>query len=106
MNLRVACTFLFTAIVASTCTAERYHVADASKIVSPSDPEISPDGKSIALVVTRVNLDEDRRDAEILLVDIARRWIQWLGRYLPTDPGAEAAPPPSAPAPAASNTQH
>jgi len=24
--------------------------------------------------------------------DVMRRWIQWLGRYLPTDPGAEAAP--------------
>ncbi|MDQ1693092.1 MAG: hypothetical protein QOH85_627 [Acidobacteriaceae bacterium] len=25
--------------------------------------------------------------------DVMRRWIQWLGRYLPTDAGAEAAPP-------------
>jgi dipeptidyl aminopeptidase/acylaminoacyl peptidase len=80
MNLRVACTLLFAAIVASTCTAERYHVADASKIVNLSDPEISPDGKSIALVVTRANLDEDRRDAEILLVDIASHSTRVLTR--------------------------
>jgi hypothetical protein len=25
--------------------------------------------------------------------DMMRRWIEWLGRYLPMDPGAEAAPP-------------
>jgi dipeptidyl aminopeptidase/acylaminoacyl peptidase len=37
--------------------------------------------------------------------DLQRRWIQWLGRYLPTDPGAEAAPAANAPTPAAANTQ-
>ena len=28
--------------------------------------------------------------------DVQRRWIQWLGRYLPSDPGAEAAQPATA----------
>ena len=65
MNARVACTLLFAAFVGSTCAAERYHAADASKIVSLSDPEISPDGRSIAVVATRANLDEARRDAEV-----------------------------------------
>jgi Tol biopolymer transport system component len=72
MNPRVACTLL--------SAAERYHVADASKIVSLSDPELSPDGRSIALVATPANLDEDRRDTEILLVGTASHNTRVLTR--------------------------
>jgi dipeptidyl aminopeptidase/acylaminoacyl peptidase len=71
MQLRFACTLLLATFVTAACSAERYRVADASKIVSLSDPEISPDGKTVAVVMSRANLDEDRRDAEIVLVDVA-----------------------------------
>ncbi len=36
-----------------------------------SDPRISPDGRSIVIVVGRPNYDENRTDAELVLVDIA-----------------------------------
>ena len=80
MNPCVVCTLLAAALISPACPAERFHVADASKIVSLSDPEISPDGASIAVVATRANLDEDRRDAEILLIDTASHSSRVLTR--------------------------
>ena len=80
MQSRVPCTLLLAALITLPCSAERYHVADASKIVSLSDPEISPDGKTVAMVVSRTNLDEDRRDAEIVLVDVASHAVRVITR--------------------------
>ncbi len=40
-------------------------------LVNVSSPEIAPDGKSIVIVVSRVNWDEDRYDSQLVLVDIA-----------------------------------
>ncbi len=71
---------LFLAAISLPCAAERYHVADAEKIVSLVDPEISPDGKTVVLVVSRADLDEDRRDAELLLVDVATHSTRVLSR--------------------------
>ena len=44
---------------------------DSSKIVTVSDPQISRDGKSIVIVVSRQNFEEDRNDTELVLVDVA-----------------------------------
>ncbi len=44
---------------------------DSSKTVMVSDPQISPDGKSIIIVVSRQNFEEDRNDTELVLVDVA-----------------------------------
>ena len=43
------------------------------KIVRLADPQISPDGKTIAVVVSRANLKEDRWDSEIDFVDVATK---------------------------------
>jgi len=51
--------------------ARKIELDDFRKIVSVSSPEISPDGKSIVIVVSRVNWDEDRYDSQLVLVDIA-----------------------------------
>jgi dipeptidyl aminopeptidase/acylaminoacyl peptidase len=51
--------------------ARKIELADLQKIVSVSSPEISPDGKSIVIIVSRVNWDEDRYDSQLVLVDIA-----------------------------------
>src|SRR5580700_4939380 len=51
--------------------ARKIELGDAQKIVSVTNPEISPDGKSIVIVVSRVNWDEDRYDSQLVLVDIA-----------------------------------
>ena len=62
------------------CLSPGVHAADAPKPfqledlrrgVSLSDPQISPDGKSIAVLVSRPNWDDDKNDREIDLVDVA-----------------------------------
>jgi dipeptidyl aminopeptidase/acylaminoacyl peptidase len=44
---------------------------DFAKITSVSDPQISPDGKLVACIVSRPNLEQDRSDRELILIDIA-----------------------------------
>jgi len=44
---------------------------DFAKITTVSDPQISPDGKSIACILSRINLDQDRSDRELVLIEIA-----------------------------------
>ncbi|MGB0035853.1 MAG: hypothetical protein WBP79_10300, partial [Candidatus Acidiferrales bacterium] len=51
--------------------SRKIELADFQKLVRVSDPQISPDGKSIVAVVSRVNWDEDRRDSSLLIVEIA-----------------------------------
>jgi dipeptidyl aminopeptidase/acylaminoacyl peptidase len=51
--------------------ARKIELSDFQKIVAVTSPEISPDGKSIVIVVSRVNWDEDRYDSQLVLVDIA-----------------------------------
>ena len=48
----------------------RFAIADLAKMVSISDPQISPDGKSVVIVVSRPNFEEKRYDSELVLVDI------------------------------------
>src|SRR6267378_4184192 len=53
--------------------AETRHIElnDYLKITSVSDPQISPDRKAIVFVVSRPNLEQDRSDRELVLLDIA-----------------------------------
>jgi dipeptidyl aminopeptidase/acylaminoacyl peptidase len=44
---------------------------DFAKFTTVSDPQISPDGKSIAFVVARVNIEQDRSDRQLVLLEIA-----------------------------------
>ena len=60
---------LLAAATAST-QEHRIQLEDLTKIVTVSDPQISPDGQSIVCVVSRQNFDEDRSDNELLLVDV------------------------------------
>lgn len=68
------------ALLAQSAAAQsrRIELADYAKIVSVSDPQISPDGRSIVCVVSRVNLEQDRNDRALFLVDVktgARRLL-------------------------------
>jgi dipeptidyl aminopeptidase/acylaminoacyl peptidase len=51
--------------------ARTIQLDDFTKISSVSDPQISPDGKSIAFILSRINLDQDRADRDLLIIDIA-----------------------------------
>ncbi len=58
--------------------ARKIELGDLQKIVDVSEPAISPDGKSIVIVVSRVNWDEDRYDSQLVLVDIATGALRQL----------------------------
>ncbi|PYQ16013.1 MAG: hypothetical protein DMF80_06840 [Acidobacteria bacterium] len=51
--------------------AQRFQPADRLRIVTPSDPQVSPDGRSVAVVVSRANVKDDRWEPELVLVDVA-----------------------------------
>ncbi|MDP8980751.1 MAG: S9 family peptidase [Acidobacteriota bacterium] len=51
--------------------AARFEIAHMGKIARVSDPQIAPDGKSIVVVVSRANFQENRHEAELVLVDTA-----------------------------------
>jgi dipeptidyl aminopeptidase/acylaminoacyl peptidase len=61
---------LLAALSVALCAA-RFGVEQAGKIVRLNDPQISPDGKSIAVVVSRANFEENRYDPELVLIDVA-----------------------------------
>ncbi|HLJ45311.1 MAG TPA: S9 family peptidase [Bryobacteraceae bacterium] len=53
--------------------ANHFDIPHVAKMVRVADPQISPDGKSIVIVVSRPNYEDDRFDAELVLVDIASK---------------------------------
>ncbi len=63
--------FLCLILVAGALPAERFDVNTPGRIVRPSDPQISPDGKSIAAIVSRANFEENRSDSALVLIDTA-----------------------------------
>jgi dipeptidyl aminopeptidase/acylaminoacyl peptidase len=58
-------------IPAALAQSRRIELNDYSKIVLVSDPQISPDGRSIVVAVSRPNLEQDRSDRELVSIDIA-----------------------------------
>lgn len=55
----------------ATAWARAFTLDDYTNIVSVDDPQISPDDRTIAIVVGHVNVEKDRTDREIVLVDVA-----------------------------------
>ena len=70
------CTLATTSRVASE--ARPVSIDDLARVVRLSDPQIAPDGKTIAIVVSRANLEEGRYDAEVALVDVATGTMRGL----------------------------
>ncbi|MDP9088213.1 MAG: S9 family peptidase [Pseudomonadota bacterium] len=56
------------------------NVRDLARIVRLADPRFSPDGKTIALVETRADLDADEFQSEIVLVDVTGHQVRPLTR--------------------------
>ena len=51
--------------------ARRMTLDDLGLLVNVSDPQISPDGKAVVILVSRPNYEDNRFDAELVLVDVA-----------------------------------
>jgi dipeptidyl aminopeptidase/acylaminoacyl peptidase len=64
---------LLIVVLAAALHAEKRHAVpdDAFRLASVSDPQISPDGKSIVCVISRPNAKENRFEDELVLVDVA-----------------------------------
>src|SRR5260221_6758636 len=63
-------------LAALSCSAlaraeTRYTLDLARKVVGLGSPRVSPDGRSIAFLVTRPNFDQDRNESELWLADAA-----------------------------------
>ncbi len=65
------CSLAFLGAVSVSAQTRKIELNDYAKITSVSDPQISPDGKTIVFVVSRPNLEQDRRDNELVAIDIA-----------------------------------
>lgn len=66
-------------VVASAAT-RTFQLSDLQKFVTLSDPQISPDGKQIAVIVSTPDRESDKTKDEIDLVDVAssaRRVLTW-----------------------------
>src|SRR6185295_13926818 len=71
---KLLATFLLTSLLSAPGLAQqsrRMQLDDLGRVVRVSDPQISPDGASIVVVVARANYDENRYDGNLVLVDIA-----------------------------------
>ncbi len=52
-------------------TLRRFGLGDLGRLVGLHDPQVSPDGKSVVVVVSRPNYDSNRTEAELVLVEVA-----------------------------------
>ncbi len=71
--MRIRSLVVLSLSVCSCIGAARFGLPDLGKIVSVSDPQISPDGKSIVFVVSRPDYDLNVHRSEIVLMEISTR---------------------------------
>ena len=74
--LKSALLLTLAATLPAAAQLPRFSADDLPKIVRLTDPQIAPDGKTVAIVVARANLKEDRYDAEIDLIDVATKQMR------------------------------
>jgi dipeptidyl aminopeptidase/acylaminoacyl peptidase len=69
--MRIAFTLLATILLAfgqrNVYGQKKFELADYAKFVNISDPQISPDGKSVVIVVSRPDYIQNRFNAELVL---------------------------------------
>src|SRR5262245_30656416 len=88
MRLRtiMACIGWFAALVATSRVdaqdkrSRPINRDDLAKLVRVSDPQLSPDERSIVVGVSRPNYEKNRHDAELVLVDVSSRKQRVLTR--------------------------
>ena len=61
----------FLSVILGQTGKKPLQLADLRKIVNVSDPQISPDGNQIAVIVSRYDWDKDTVKQDIELVDIS-----------------------------------
>ena len=51
--------------------ARRYTLDDFTRTARVAEPQIAPDGRTVAVVISRANLNENRYDGDLAVVDVA-----------------------------------
>jgi dipeptidyl aminopeptidase/acylaminoacyl peptidase len=73
--MKIALTLLATLLLAfresNVYGQKKFELTDYGKFVNISDPQISPDGKSVVIVTSRPDYVQNRFNAELVLVDVA-----------------------------------
>ena len=71
--MRLARVAALVCALGSALFGARFGLEHIGRIARLTDPQVAPDGRSIAVVVSRANFDENRYDGDIVLVDLATR---------------------------------
>lgn len=74
------CLLVLPLALTAAGTAPAFQLSDLRKIVRLSEPQISPDGKRVAVIVSTPDVKTDKSQQEIDLVDVAsgaRRPLTW-----------------------------
>ncbi len=66
--------------VSAILFAARFDLQTPGKVVRVADPQISPDGKWVAVVVSKANFEDNRYDGALTLVDPATKIARTLTR--------------------------
>lgn len=73
--MRIVFTLLTTLLIvfgqSNVYGQKKFELTDYAKLVNITDPQISPDGKSIVIVVSRPDYVLNRFNAELVLIDVA-----------------------------------
>jgi dipeptidyl aminopeptidase/acylaminoacyl peptidase len=75
---------LVAAAVLAAAEPRSFELDDVARLVQLSEPRLSPDGRRVALVVGRANLDENRYDNALVVVEVGSRAQRTL---VPARPG-------------------
>src|SRR5882724_5076189 len=63
---------------AAPAAEKRFDLTSLRKIVRVSDPQVSPDGTHVVISVSRPNYEDNRHDAQLVLVEVATGFQQAL----------------------------
>ena len=80
VGFALCCLLVLPRSSTAASTAPGFQLSDLQKIVRLSEPQISPDGKRVAVIVSTPDFKTDKNQQEIDLVDVAtgaRRPLTW-----------------------------
>jgi dipeptidyl aminopeptidase/acylaminoacyl peptidase len=69
----VVVTLAFVVALPARQADHRFGLDEFSRVARVADPQFSPDGKSIAVVISHPDLDEDRYDPDLVIVEVASK---------------------------------
>ncbi len=88
MKIRLVAALTFVVLTTSLCVARTLDYADLHRIITYREPQISPDGRYVAYLRSRVEFLSDRNHTDLMLIDAHTR----IARHLTYDRRGIASP--------------